>query len=694
MDLAPFLKTGNNVIAAVVWNFGEHVTVAQITRKTAFILQGNSETEKTVNSNESWKVIQNTSYQPIESGATNLGEYIVVGPGDKVDGNNYPWNWQDVSFDDTGWLKARDLENGRAKGLGTGTTWDLIPREIPFLEETVLRFSSVRREEGIKVDKSFLNGTESLTIPARSQVTILLDQGYETVAYPEISVSGSTGSEIQLIYAESLYDNKGNKGNRNEIEGKKIKGAMDIFKVGSADKQTFRPLWFRTFRYVQMHIKTADTPLTINNLQSVFTAYPFRENASFKCSDPELSNIWEVGWRTLRLCSNETHYDCPYYEQLQYVGDTRIQCLISTYVSGDDRLTRQAINAFNRSRFYEGLTASRYPTNDMQVIPPFSLYWTNMVHDYWMHYNDTAFVKSMLFGIENVLNWYEERIDPKTEMLGRTPYWNFVDWPKEWPWSMVVNSGGVPAGGAEGGSSILSFQLAYALNEAAELFHYFGRVEKAEYYKKLAGKISAATVKLCWDNNRMLMANTPEKDEYSQHANIMAILSDAALPVDPKELISRVAKDDKIIQATVYYRFYLLLAMKKVGLADQYTGMLEPWRTMLSNGLTTFAEKPEPSRSDCHAWSASPNYDLLATVAGIEPAAPGFGSVKIEPHLGSLQWVEASMPHAKGTIRVKFSRNNTNGLDGEIELPAGLKGTFVYKNKSMELNEGVNRIKQ
>jgi hypothetical protein len=300
----------------------------------------------------------------------------------------------------------------------------------------------------------------------------------------------------------------------------------------------------------------------------------------------------------------------------------------------------------------------------------------------------------MLFGIENVLNWYEERIDPKTEMLGRTPYWNFVDWPKEWPWSMVVNSGGVPAGGAEGGSSILSFQLAYALNEAAELFHYFGRVEKAEYYKKLAGKISAATVKLCWDNNRMLMANTPEKDEYSQHANIMAILSDAALPVDPKELISRVAKDDKIIQATVYYRFYLLLAMKKVGLADQYTGMLEPWRTMLSNGLTTFAEKPEPSRSDCHAWSASPNYDLLATVAGIEPAAPGFGSVKIEPHLGSLQWVEASMPHAKGTIRVKFSRNNTNGLDGEIELPAGLKGTFVYKNKSMELNEGVNRIKQ
>jgi alpha-L-rhamnosidase len=299
----------------------------------------------------------------------------------------------------------------------------------------------------------------------------------------------------------------------------------------------------------------------------------------------------------------------------------------------------------------------------------------------------------MLFGIENVLHWYEERIDPKTGMLGHTPYWNFVDWPKEWPWSMEVNSGGVPAGGAEGGSSILSFQLAYALNEAAELFQYFGKDEKADYYKKLAAKISASTVKLCWDNKRMIMADTPEKDEYSQHANIMAILADAVLPVDAAELIYRVAKDETIIQATVYYRFYLLQAMKKAGLADQYVEMLGPWRNMLQLGLTTFAENPEPSRSDCHAWSASPNYDLLATVAGIEPAGPGFERVKIEPHLGNLQWVEASMPHAKGTIRVKFSKNNKGGLEGEIELPVGLKGIFVYKNNSIELKEGVNRIK-
>ena len=85
--------------------------------------------------------------------------------------------------------------------------------------------------------------------------------------------------------------------------------------------------------------------------------------------------IWNVGWRTARLCANETYYDCPYYEQLQYIGDTRIQALISLYVSGDDRLVRNALMCYNESRKYDGLTQSRYPSANIQVIPPFSLYY-------------------------------------------------------------------------------------------------------------------------------------------------------------------------------------------------------------------------------------------------------------------------------------------------------------------------------
>ena len=69
----------------------------------------------------------------------------------------------------------------------------------------------------------------------------------------------------------------------------------------------------------------------MESLTASFTAYPFEERASFDSPDPDLKKIWEISWRTARLDAHETYMDTPYYEQLQYVGDTRIQaCLLYT----------------------------------------------------------------------------------------------------------------------------------------------------------------------------------------------------------------------------------------------------------------------------------------------------------------------------------------------------------------------------
>ena len=112
---------------------------------------------------------------------------------------------------------------------------------------------------------------------------------------------------------------------------------------------------------------------------------------------------------------------------------------------------------------------------------------------------------------------------------------------------------------------------------------------------------------------------------------------------------------------------------------------------MLNIGLTTFAENPEPTRSDCHAWSASPLIDFLAMVCGIEPAEPGFKSVKIEPHLGVLQEVEGKMPHPNGLISVSLKQKGKK-LRGEVILPSNLSGTFVWQGNTMALNAGNNKI--
>src|SRR5665647_2315213 len=113
-----------------------------------------------------------------------------------------------------------------------------------------------------------------------------------------------------------------------DIEGKDIIGNYDIFEPDGGAKRLFRPLWFRTWRYMQLDITTKDQPLIIENLYGMHTGYPFKATATFSSNDTSMQDIWDVGWHTARLCAGETYFDCPYYEQLQYEGDTRIQALI------------------------------------------------------------------------------------------------------------------------------------------------------------------------------------------------------------------------------------------------------------------------------------------------------------------------------------------------------------------------------
>ncbi len=693
VDVRPFLQTGKNVIAAVVWNFANIKPWSQMSYRTAFILQGNSVTEKITETGSGWKVIRNEAYSPANADSkTTGGEFVVVGPCDEVHADKYPWEWQRMDFDDSGWLNVKVLEKGRPKEAGTGISWGLQPREIPLMEAKIQQFEKVRRAENLMVDESFVTGNKSLEIPANSTVTFLLDQGVLTTAYPEMTVSAGKGSKIQIKYAEALFDENRQKGNRNETEGKRMRGYADIFFPDGGENRLFRPLWLRTWRYVEVIVETKDNPLIIKKFESEFTGYPFEENGSFKSDDEQLTKIWNVGWRTARLCAGETYYDCPYYEQLQYVGDTRIQALISLYVSGDDRLMRKAIQVFDDSRFSEGLTMSRYPSSTPQVIPPYSLFWVDMVYDYWMHRDDSLFVSSFLNGIDNVLHFFISRIDSESGLLGKTGYWNFVDWAIEWPWNNAEQSGGVPKGGYNGQSSILSFHLAYSAKHAAEIFRWAGNENQADYYERIADDLVRSVINKCWDNEKKYVADTPEKDEFSMHAQIFASLTGGVPEDELGAFVSRFKDDKSLIQPTMYFRFYLTQAMKKAGLADQYLETLDLWREMLDLGLTTFAEKPDPSRSDCHAWSASPNYDFLATVAGVEPDSPGFKTIKMEPHLGNLNEITGKLVHPNGIISFDLKKQNEKGITGIIELPEGITGNFKWNRQKIVLNPGKNPI--
>ena len=679
------------------------------------MLQGDSAAEQAANSDSSWQCAAEPGHQPWPEGARALREeahqYFVVGPGERLDAARYDWSWASLpgrGANDDRWMAAVAYDQPSPRTISEGPGYALtpegrllVPDELPPMEYRAVPAGSVVRATGVSASLQFPDA--SLTIPPRTKASILLDRQSLVTAYPELAFSGGRGSRVRLTYQEALVGDGFRKGNRNEITGKRMLGYSDEVVADGGSGRRFHTLWWRTWRYLQLDAQTGDEPLVIESLKAYATGFPFELRARVDTGDLVTDRILEVGWRTARLCAHETYFDCPYWEQYQYVGDTRIQALISYTNAGDDRLARQAIAAFERSRRSDGITSSRYPAGAPQYIPPFSLLWIGMVHDFWMYRDDPAFVRAQLAGTRTVLDWFLERQLPDG-LLGRIEWWAFLDWANGFP-------AGVPPQEKDGRSAPLTLQFVAALREAADLEAAFGDAQRARLYREKAQAAAAAVLKQCWDEARGLLADRPAKDRFSQQTNVLAILTDAVPMERQAAVLDRVlaagmpsAKDletpvgDEAAQkrptkASYYFRFYLSRALDKLGRGDSYLAELEPWREMLQLGLSTFAETPfDSTRSDCHAWSAHPNYDLLTIVAGIRPAAPGFKAVRLAPHLGTLAKLDASMPHPAGPITTSYRRDG-EALEATITLPPGLTGELVWHGQTRALRPGAQVVR-
>jgi hypothetical protein len=264
------------------------------------------------------------------------------------------------------------------------------------------------------------------------------------------------------------------------------------------------------------------------------------------------------------------------------------------------------------------------------------------------------------------------------------PFWNFADWVDRWP-------GGEAPGDDSASSAVFDLQLALAYDWGAGIEAEVGNAGMAEMYRAKAARLKEFVRKSDWDAGRGLFADQPSHRTWSQHANTLALLAHLLPPAQGREVFEKMIADPSLAQASIYFRAYTNAALREVGLGDRYLEQLEPWRQILKNGLTTWAEKADPSRSDCHAWGASPNFELLRTVAGIDSMAPGFARVRVAPNLGQLSQVHARMPHPKGEIDVQLVRRGA-GLTADVELPAGVTGEFVWAGATRPLAAGKNRL--
>ncbi len=148
VDLAPYLSAGRNVLAAVVWNFAADAPLAQISAQPAFLLQGDTEAERIVDTGPRWKSHRNEAYSPIPVSNDLAGGYYAAGPGEKVDGARYPWGWQDPGHNDSAWPAAIAVAAATGFDAQQSSRWMLVARPIPLMEEKPDRMRAVRKSAG------------------------------------------------------------------------------------------------------------------------------------------------------------------------------------------------------------------------------------------------------------------------------------------------------------------------------------------------------------------------------------------------------------------------------------------------------------------------------------------------------------------------------------------------------------------
>ena len=518
---------------------------------------------------------------------------------------------------------------------------------------------------------------EPISLAPGETVEKIIDLGTYYCFYPEVTFSGE--GEIQVGATEGLYRSdtpEFKKLPRNCVQGGELRRwNRDSFVTADGKPHTATTFFFRCGRLLVIRMKAGKTGLTLHELKLTESRYPWNMTAEIS-GGADFDALAPVFRRSLEMCSHDTYMDCPFYEQMMYAGDTRVEALISDVVSADRRLQRKAANLFNWSRNWTGLTASSYPDNGRQVIPGFSLIWTAMVWDNLMWDPDAEEnVHEQLAGVRSVLDAWQ--LNRSGDGLLKSPRgWNFTAGAPYW------KEHGVPPESDSGHVGAVPNMMYLCFSQyGAALERHFGFSDRAEMIEKGRKRIAEKLLERYYDPDSRLFADNSERTLFSEPIQCLAILSGAFGP----EVADGLFVPTRPLFPDFYFSHYYFEACRVRGRGDAMLKRLQDWNWIREYRMSTTPEgHSNDSRSDCHAWSASPLFHWFASLAGIRPAAPGFARVSARPLAPELQPLRGRMPHPGGGF-IEFDFNEKYC---KLILPEGIPGELTVGGVTRQAHDG------
>lgn len=662
IDITDFLHQGENCIAVKVihypvgdegirpFDFGAVGFVRSVYGGLCvFCAEGNVQVE----TDTSWKWKMDNSYSfKLSKKARQAGDT------ERINADQYPQGWISLEYDDSEWENAKIIqeadENVSASKYGVLANWMLHERDIP-LEELIQVYPVKIYSEGKEAEFHALNQDIKFEIPSFSAAEFVIDMGRLVTAYVRSDYVSGNGAEIEYLYSECFYQEKNGelcKIQRDDWKNGILDGETDELKLG---KQAFvyEPFEYRTFRYLRVRIQAQETKVVLNGISFWTTSYPFHSKAIFASENPLLEEIWETSLYTLKCCMHDTYIDCPYYERLQYVMDTMIEAQNTYLVLGDDRLAKKALLDFASTQMADGMIYCQAPTTERHVIPGFGIYFIDMLCQHYWYFKDAELVKKYWHVCAGILQYFQNHMRSDGEMMEFLNAWEFVDWTKEWR-----NSLGTPYEGKEGEKQYLYMMMyAYGLSKMAEMTKMVYGCGSEVYWAECLDTVRKNIQMQAWDSKEGYYRTSNMAEQFSQHAQVWAVLSGCIKGEAANALMRKTAEDETLIQCSYSMKYYYNRAMEAAGVDCADWNLWNAYEKLLNSGCTTWPEDPIRGRSDCHGWSTTPVFEFAHTLLGIKPKTPGFEEILIEPmqmEMGNMKgeiWTPGGMVHVEREVQ-------------------------------------------
>ena len=627
IDIAPYLKEGENVICALVWYWDNEKSFSYSgSGQGGFIFEAVNE-DISVISDNSWKVKRNDAFvdSPLYPPNYRLPEYSIY-----YDAGKEPVNWTKAGFDASLWENATEYAIG-----GEGAYGALYPRGIPFIKDFGL--------------KSYENSEnyENYTVSRLFGEKITVDLPYNAQLTPYLKIDAPAGKKIRITTENTLI------------------GAVSVTYITKEGEQEFEaPSWFNG-EHITYKIPKG---VTVKALQYRETGYDTEFSGNFIYDDEFLNSLWQKSLRTLYVTMRDNFMDCPDRERAQWWGDVTSEMIMTMYSldSNSYLLYQKGVEAMLSHVDDNGILQTVVPINgEYFELPVQQLAGIVGFLTYYEYTGDKAFTEKVYDASLQYLKLWE--LGKNKLVIYRSGSWDWPDWGSKADMTAIENA-----------------WYYYALSAVEKMAELLGKADDIRFISERKNTISEGYSAL-WTEKGFKSDDVRKPDD---RANALAVLSGLA-DKNQYEVIKSVLVNTK--NSSPYMEYYVLEALCELGEYEAAKERIrDRYEDMVNEDYSTLWEFWESWRGTMnHAWSGGPLVIMSKHFAGITPLTAGYEAVKIDPQYSLSDKLTCTVPCVRGLITLDYERTD-GAYIVNLTLPEGVRAVlYVPEGAAVNINSAL-----